>query len=353
MGIVGTILKLFSITLGVCLSTFIIEGPKNAFVLLNSDATFNCTVSQPWHVIIWLMNGAPVLTIIPKGPIVTDPQYGQRNYTTQDRFTSELVITAVTLKNNATVQCNLQTDGHQQARLFVQVAGMVFFESKILSVVINHSTDVVCKAESWNPAPTISWTINQTAVDAKMYTNTFHPASERLYNAFSTLNLTLPANADVQCLATIKALPQPRTAELFITVKPPNQDKTWLIVAIVVPIIGVILLIILIIIIVCCIKRSKHTESSYQNELRKISRKKSLEATGNGLNKSGLENFGVSAESIPSSHQIDSWPGSMNNDALETPEGPTSNRGTQKATINQYMPNIPTYPRKTRHVTAV
>ncbi|XP_072369323.1 uncharacterized protein [Scyliorhinus torazame] len=253
MGIVGTILKLFSITLGVCLSTFIIEGPKNAFVLLNSDATFNCTVSQPWHVIIWLMNGAPVLTIIPKGPIVTDPQYGQRNYTTQDRFTSELVITAVTLKNNATVQCNLQTDGHQQARLFVQA----------------------------------------------------------------------------------------------------NQDKTWLIVAIVVPIIGVILLIILIIIIVCCIKRSKHTESSYQNELRKISRKKSLEATGNGLNKSGLENFGVSAESIPSSHQIDSWPGSMNNDALETPEGPTSNRGTQKATINQYMPNIPTYPRKTRHVTAV
>ncbi|XP_038657408.1 immunoglobulin superfamily member 5-like isoform X2 [Scyliorhinus canicula] len=353
MGTVGTILKLFSITLGVCLSTIIIEGPKNAFVLLNSDATFNCTVSQPWHVIIWLMNSAPVLTIVPKGPIVTDPQFGQRNYTTQDRFTSELVITAVTLKNNATVQCNLQTDGHQQARLFVQVAGMVFFESKISSVVINQSTDIVCKAESWSPAPTISWTINQTAVNAKMYTNTFHPASEHLYNADSTLNLTLSANAEVQCLATIKALPQPRTAELFITVKPPNQDETWLIVAIVVPIIGVILLIILIIIIVFCIKRSKHTESSYQNELRKISRKKSLEATGNGLNNSGLENFGMSTESMPSSRQVDSWPGSMSNDALETPEGPTSNRGTQKAAINQYIANIPTYPRKTRHVTAV
>ncbi|XP_078089120.1 immunoglobulin superfamily member 5-like isoform X2 [Mustelus asterias] len=349
-----------------CLSTIILEGPKNAFVLLKSDAAFNCTVSKPWSVIIWIMNSTPVLTVVPKGPIITDPQFGQRNYTTQDSFTSEFIIWAVTLKNNVTVQCNIQTDGQQQANLFVQVAGTVNFESKISSVVINHSTDVVCKAESWNPHPTITWTINQKAVDSKLYTSTFYPASEHLYDALSTLNLTLSANAEVRCLATIKALPQPKTTELHITVKPHNyessQDRTWLIIAIVVPIIVfILLLIIIIIIVVCCIKRNKHSESNYQNELRKISRRKSLEGTGNDPKDSGLANFGMSTDSVndyqlsprPSPHQVDSRSWKKSNDTLETPAVPASNHGSQKVVINQYMVNMPTYPRKTRHVTAV
>ncbi|XP_078416442.1 immunoglobulin superfamily member 5-like isoform X2 [Cetorhinus maximus] len=362
MGTVGTILKLFSISLGVCLSTTIIEGPKTAFVLLNSDATFNCTVSEPWTIIIWMLKDSPVLTATPKGPIITDPQFEQRNYTTLNSFTSELVISTVTLDNNATVQCNLQTDGNQQAALFVQVDGTVSFTSTISSVVINHSTNIVCNAESWNPEPTITWTVNQTAVDSKMYTTTFHPTSGHLFNARSTLNLTLSANAEVVCLATIRALPQPKTAALNITVKPPSQDEAWLIVAIVVPIVVAILLIILIIVIVLCIKRTKHSESSYQNELRKISRTKSLEAAVNDQKSSGLENYGMSTEgvndyqlspSIPLPHHVDSWPGKKSNDILEMPVVPVGNHGSQKIAINQYVTIISTSPQKTKHVTAV
>ncbi|XP_067896154.1 immunoglobulin superfamily member 5-like isoform X2 [Heterodontus francisci] len=319
MGTVRTILKLFSISLGMCLSARIIEGPKTAFVLLNTDATFNCTVSRPWSIIIWIMNKTPVLTVVQDGPVITDPQFGQRNYTTGNTFTSELIISAVTLKNNATVMCSLQTDGSQQADLFVQVDGMVSFASTISSVVLNHSTDIICKAEGWNPVPTVSWTINETVVDSKMYTTTFQASSGHLYNALSTLNLTLSASAKVVCLATIKVLPQPKTAALIITVR---------------------------------------QQSSYQKEIRKMSTKKSLETNVDGHRNSGLDNFGMSTESVndfqsssgfPSPNQVDTW----SSDTMETPVVPASNRGSQKPTLNEYMMAFSNYPRKTRHVTAV
>ncbi|XP_048458996.1 immunoglobulin superfamily member 5 [Rhincodon typus] len=298
MRTVGTIITLFSILLGVCLPTKIEDGPKDAYVLVNSDAAFNCTVSLPWTIIIWIMNKTPVLTVTPERPIITSPQFGQRNYTTAQTFTSELIISAVTLKNNATVECSLQTDGSQQANLFVQVEGTLFFESKILSVVTNHSTDVICKAEGWNPEPTITWTINQTTVHSESYTTIISPPSGHLYTAVSTLNLTLSAEAEVTCLAAIKALPQPKNASLYITVKPVSQDRTWLIVAIVVPIAVVLLLIILIVVIAFCIKWNKHSESSYHDEIRKISKRKALEKTVGDQKSSGLENFGMSSENV-------------------------------------------------------
>ncbi|XP_069744980.1 immunoglobulin superfamily member 5-like isoform X3 [Narcine bancroftii] len=294
---VKRVLTLFSISLGVCLSTIIKEGPKNAFALLHSDASFNCTVSLPWNVIIWIMDTTPVLTIVKSGPIITNPQYGQRNYTTVNDFTSELLISSVTKENNMTVKCSIQTDGIQQAFLFVQVEGLLTFAQEISSVVANHPTDIVCQAEGWSPAPTIQWKINQTVVDSNMYTTTILPSSNSVSNMYSTLNLTLRANANVTCLAKIEALSQPKMTALFIKVKPSDEDRTWLIIAIVVPIAAVILIIILIILIIICIKRRKHSET-YQNELRKMSIKKSLEMPTDDKAISGIENLGMSTGSL-------------------------------------------------------
>ncbi|GCC25402.1 immunoglobulin superfamily member 5-like isoform X2 [Chiloscyllium punctatum] len=362
MGTVGTLITLFSILLGTCLPIQIIEGPKDAFVLLNSDAAFNCTVSLPWTIIIWMMNSTPVLTITPDRPIITDSQFGQRNYTFPESFTSELIISRVSLKNNATVECSLQTDGSQRANLFVQVEGKLFFESKISSVVTDRSTDIVCKAEDWNPDPTITWTINRTTVHSERYTTIVHPPSGHLYTAISTLNLTLSADAEVMCLAAIKALPQPKTVELNITVKPSSHDWTWLIVAIVVPIAVVLLLIILIIVIVCCIKRTKHSESSYQDEIRKISKRKHLETTMGDQKSSGLENFGMSSESlddfnipsaVPATSQTNSQNENANIHTIKVPMVSANSFGSQEQIVNQYIINFPAYPQKTRHVTAV
>ncbi|XP_062906479.1 immunoglobulin superfamily member 5-like isoform X1 [Mobula hypostoma] len=358
---VTTHLVLFSLSLGVCLSTTIIAGPKDAFVLLNADAAFNCTVSVPWSVIIWLMDSRPILTVVGEGPIITDPQFGQQNYSTETTFTSELIISSVTMKENMTVRCSIQTDGYKEAFLFVQVDGPLYFEKMISSVVVNHATDVVCKAEGWNPAPTISWKNNGTMVDSKMYNTTTQQSSENLYNTISILNLTLSANAKIICLAEIKALPQPKSAELSITVKPfltftAGMDQTWLIIAIVVPIVVAILLIILIIVIVICIRRRKQDETSYQNELKKMSMKKPFETTADGV-----ENMGMSTESVydlqypsglTSPYWINTWSEDKSSNILETPTIPADYREVQRKTQNEPT-KFPWYPQKTRHVTAV
>ncbi|XP_051869240.1 immunoglobulin superfamily member 5 isoform X2 [Pristis pectinata] len=356
MAAITTVLALFSISLGVCLSTKIIEVPKNAFALLHADAAFNCTVSLPWRIIIWLMDTIPILTIVPDGPIITDSRFHQRNYTTKRTFTSELIISPVTMRENMTVRCSLQTEEYQQAFLFVQVDGPLFFVKEISSVVENRATDIVCKAEGWNPVPTIRWKKNRTVVDSKMYTTTIEQSSDNLYNTISTLNLTLSANAEIMCLADIEALPQPKTAALFITVKSPSEDQTWLIIAIVVPIAAAILLIILIIVIIICIKRRKHHETSYRNELKRMSTKKPFKITTDGVENLGMSTGSVNdlqrSPSLTSPYWINTWSGEKNNDTVEAPTIPAVDYGIQKETPNQPM-DFSSSPRKTRHVTAV
>ncbi|XP_051869242.1 immunoglobulin superfamily member 5 isoform X3 [Pristis pectinata] len=302
---------------GVCLSTKIIEVPKNAFALLHADAAFNCTVSLPWRIIIWLMDTIPILTIVPDGPIITDSRFHQRNYTTKRTFTSELIISPVTMRENMTVRCSLQTEEYQQAFLFVQVDGPLFFVKEISSVVENRATDIVCKAEGWNPVPTIRWKKNRTVVDSKMYTTTIEQSSDNLYNTISTLNLTLSANAEIMCLADIEALPQPKTAALFITVK---------------------------------------SQTSYRNELKRMSTKKPFKITTDGVENLGMSTGSVNdlqrSPSLTSPYWINTWSGEKNNDTVEAPTIPAVDYGIQKETPNQPM-DFSSSPRKTRHVTAV
>ncbi|XP_078264908.1 immunoglobulin superfamily member 5-like isoform X2 [Rhinoraja longicauda] len=355
------VLALFSISFGVCLSTTIMEGPKNAFVLLHSDAAFNCTVSLPWRIIIWIIDEKPILTIVKDGPVITNPQYGQRNYTTSSTFTSELIIPPVTTQINVTVKCSIQTAKIQQAFLIVQVDGKLSLAKEISSAVQNRAISIVCEAEGWNPAPAIQWKKNNTNVHSKMYSTTVHQTSDNLYNTFSTLNLSLSVSAEITCLANIKALPQPRTAALFITVKPTDKNQSWLIIAIVVPIAVAILLIILIIVIVICIKRRKTHETRYQNELRKRSTKTPLERSTGGKEIYGVDNVGMSVgsendyrftPSLTSPYWIDMRSRETNRNILETPAAPADNYGVQERTQSQPM-NIPRNPRKIRHATAV
>ncbi|XP_078264909.1 immunoglobulin superfamily member 5-like isoform X3 [Rhinoraja longicauda] len=316
------VLALFSISFGVCLSTTIMEGPKNAFVLLHSDAAFNCTVSLPWRIIIWIIDEKPILTIVKDGPVITNPQYGQRNYTTSSTFTSELIIPPVTTQINVTVKCSIQTAKIQQAFLIVQVDGKLSLAKEISSAVQNRAISIVCEAEGWNPAPAIQWKKNNTNVHSKMYSTTVHQTSDNLYNTFSTLNLSLSVSAEITCLANIKALPQPRTAALFITVKPKTR---------------------------------------YQNELRKRSTKTPLERSTGGKEIYGVDNVGMSVgsendyrftPSLTSPYWIDMRSRETNRNILETPAAPADNYGVQERTQSQPM-NIPRNPRKIRHATAV
>ncbi|XP_034608985.1 immunoglobulin superfamily member 5 isoform X8 [Trachemys scripta elegans] len=88
----------------------IIKGPVNATVLAGSEARFNCTVSQGWQIIIWLLNGNAVLTTTHAGgAVVTMVRFTQQNYTSGENFTSELIIHNVQQNDSGKIECSIQT----------------------------------------------------------------------------------------------------------------------------------------------------------------------------------------------------------------------------------------------------
>ncbi|XP_073216508.1 immunoglobulin superfamily member 5 isoform X3 [Lepidochelys kempii] len=103
----------------------IVNGPANATVLAGSEARFNCTVSQGWKVIIWLLNGNAVLTTTSLGgAVVTMNRFTQQNYTSGETFTSELIIHNVQLDDSGQIECSLQLSSpNSYAFLSVQENG--------------------------------------------------------------------------------------------------------------------------------------------------------------------------------------------------------------------------------------
>ncbi|XP_063161412.1 immunoglobulin superfamily member 5 isoform X3 [Candoia aspera] len=102
----------------------IIEGPQNLTVVVGSVARFNCTASDGWKILIWLFNGNPKLSVLSSGgTIETDYRYTQKGYNQSDnRFTSELMIHNVQLKDSGQIRCSLQNnDDNAYAFLSVQI----------------------------------------------------------------------------------------------------------------------------------------------------------------------------------------------------------------------------------------
>ncbi|KAG6932787.1 immunoglobulin superfamily, member 5 [Chelydra serpentina] len=99
----------------------IVNGPANATVLAGSEARFNCTVSQGWQVIIWLLNGNAVLTTTHSGgAVVTRDRFTQQNYTSGENFISELIIHNVQQNDAGKIECTIQVGDPNHAFLSVQ-----------------------------------------------------------------------------------------------------------------------------------------------------------------------------------------------------------------------------------------
>lgn len=99
----------------------IIEGPRNATVLVGSAAQFSCTVSEGWKILIWLLNGHPKLSVLgTEETIQTDSRYTQTGHKVGTEFTSELRIDDVQLSDSGQITCSLQNDPSESAFLSVQ-----------------------------------------------------------------------------------------------------------------------------------------------------------------------------------------------------------------------------------------
>uniref|UniRef100_H2ZW94 Ig-like domain-containing protein n=1 Tax=Latimeria chalumnae TaxID=7897 RepID=H2ZW94_LATCH len=292
-----------------CFSNRIIQGPQDTVVLQGGKARFNCTVSLSWTIIIWIFKGNPVLTSIngPGGAIITNIRFSQQNYSSNEEFTSELIISNVNLNDSRRVECNLQDGKGMNARLFVQVNGSLCITNKRLTVLEHHIAKIVCEASSWFPAPNITWMINDTSVDPQNYITNISTEEHVSYNALSTLNVTPSENILISCLAAIEALPKPQTATVSLTVVPGppvteqhQQDgsPSVIIIAVLVSV-GLLLLVIIIVIVIIllCLKQRKiKKESSYREELRKKSSKKTPKSDFQTEPNRGKDNHGFSSE---------------------------------------------------------
>ncbi|XP_073087428.1 immunoglobulin superfamily member 5 isoform X11 [Manis javanica] len=102
----------------------IIEGPRNATVLEGSEASFNCTISPGWSLIMWALNGTVVLSITPKEPIITNKRFTSVSYEEGGNFISEMIIHDVQLSDAGHIKCSLQ-NSDRDGSAFLSVQGSI------------------------------------------------------------------------------------------------------------------------------------------------------------------------------------------------------------------------------------
>ncbi|XP_029434878.1 immunoglobulin superfamily member 5 isoform X3 [Rhinatrema bivittatum] len=171
-----------------------------------------------------------------------------------------------------------------------------------LQAMFNQTTQIVCEACGWYPAPLLTWLINHTSANPLSYVTHATEGSDRLWNVSSNLSLSAQANSTVSCLAAIDAFPEPQSVTVSLAVRDPAVDysKTQnttevIIIAVTVSIAAVLLIIIIILLIICCCKKRRE-DSSYQSELRKVSAEKSKENGSRAQEYTGKENPGYIPE---------------------------------------------------------
>ncbi|ELW48563.1 Immunoglobulin superfamily member 5 [Tupaia chinensis] len=242
----------------------IIEGPKNATVLVGSEARFNCTVSQGWKLIMWALNGTVVVSITPNGPIITNDHFTSESYEEGGNFISEMIIHDVQFNDSGQIKCSLQnSDQGGFAFLSVQVMGALRIPNDSLIVIEDEPCNVSCRALGWTPLPDMSWEIS---IPARHWSYFSIPEPGDLHSAVSILSITPQGNGTLTCVANMKSLDAHRSITVNLTVVQPPL------------------------------------ESSYQSEIRKSANMKTNKDTSEAKLKNGNENYGYSADEPKTKH---------------------------------------------------
>lgn len=356
---------LVAVLIGSYYTAEIKQGPSNAISLFQREVFFNCTVSLDYPIIIWLLNGSPVLTIANNHPIITDERFGSRNYTSELGYTAELIIFSLELNDRGNVMCSIQSDS-RTASLDVQVNGSLRVTSASLNASKNTPAAVVCEASGWLPSPEMTWLTNGSNTDPNNSVIQIIKRDDGLYDTVNTLTITANYTTVITCMAIVEALasPQSVTVTLIITAAPVNRSSV-IIIAVTGSITGILVLILIIGAIVYCVQQFRQPRSTYQEEVRKASSKKKAASTYAGQDNPGFccndssLNFhsGYSISSSKDSNiyyyrnkEVDNIDTSQVPDVVQKTE--TFQRASQtSSSLNVH--HYPANPQKIRHITAV
>lgn len=91
-------------------------------MLVGWEASFNCTVSQGWKLIMWALNGMVVLSVTPKEPIITNDRFTSASYEEGGNFISEMIIHSVQPSDAGLIECRLQ-NSNLEGSAFLSVQG--------------------------------------------------------------------------------------------------------------------------------------------------------------------------------------------------------------------------------------
>ncbi|XP_039600429.1 immunoglobulin superfamily member 5-like isoform X2 [Polypterus senegalus] len=178
------------------------------------------------------------------------------------------------------------------------VNGTLAITNHNLVVVKNTSELITCQAIGWLPIPDIKWKINGTL--RKSYSNNSILRSDHLYDTTNTLKIRPSFDMEIECIASISALPEPLIDRVNITVTAGNEetrfDRTVLIaVTVSISVLTVIILLIIGLVLFC--KRKKEPGSSYQDKKRSATQKQSQNGSASmDWNKGGEVNLAYSTE---------------------------------------------------------
>ncbi|XP_055975566.1 immunoglobulin superfamily member 5 [Sorex fumeus] len=281
----------------------ILEGPKDATVLVGSEARFNCTVSPGWQLLMWLLNGVVVLSLTPSMVIVTNERFTTERYPSgSGGLISELIIHSVQLGDAGQVRCSLQDNSQNSiALLSVQAVGTLLIpETEYL--LRDQPHNVTCHASDWTPLPDLSWELEIQAINWS-YSSVLEPGDP--HSISSVLTLVPQDSGAVTCVAHMKGLSEPRSVTVNLTVVSSLSSEsgqalpTWAIVLLAVSLTLLLILIIVLVVIFCCYYPSRREKKawSYQSEPRKPADVKP-NAFSEVKTKGGEENYGYSPDEL-------------------------------------------------------
>uniref|UniRef100_A0A3Q3QJT7 Ig-like domain-containing protein n=1 Tax=Monopterus albus TaxID=43700 RepID=A0A3Q3QJT7_MONAL len=249
--------------------------PETLTVLQGEEARFTCTTSNTqWTIMVWLLNGAAVLTISKTHGLLPSIN---TNVTAEKSSTSkgdswQFVLKSTERDNQGQVTCDLQGIDRKTASLFVQEKGSVKVSGKDRLAFKGQSVMFECQAIGWFPKPTLQWQVNDKEVSQSEYNISCEEFGKSLFTVTSNLSMTAAKSSHVDCLASVSALPTPLKSSVRLTVvaevvQEEDDCTAPLAVTASLSVLLLLLLLLLCICIVLCYRQRRQAKSSPQEAI--------------------------------------------------------------------------------------
>ncbi|XP_029373927.1 immunoglobulin superfamily member 5-like isoform X1 [Echeneis naucrates] len=248
-------------------------SPKTLTVLRGEEARFTCSPpDNQWTVMVWLLNGAVALTISKlHGVLASTNASVTAEIITPSKVESWVFVLRSTERHyQGEVTCDLQGFERKTASLFVQEKGSVKVLGDDKLAFKGQSVVFECQAEGWYPEPILQWQVNDMKVSLGEYNISSEESGKSLFTVSSNLSVTATKSSDVECLASVSALPTPLNSRVRLTVVAEvvqEEDDCTVLLAVTATLSALLLLLLLCICIVLCYRQRKQAKSAPQETM--------------------------------------------------------------------------------------